>query len=132
LNEGGQGVLGKLGSGLKEMSITDKLLLAKTGVDVVGGLTAPTEKEKAEAQKTHVGAFYGRTADGSGGGVVDIGSGGAQTVFTPQTPQPAPTAQALFNQRTSLATNPEGKVFDPRRAATKPLDLFQGLQPAGA
>ncbi len=116
-----QGLLGSL----KDMSVTDKLLLAKTGVDVVGGFTAPTEKEKAEAQKTFVGSFYGRNADGSGGGVVDIQSGTAAPVFTPEAAKPAPTAQQLFEERTSVATNPEGKVFDPKRAATQPLDLFQ-------
>jgi|GEM_PF-4245551 len=110
---------------LSGLSVADKLLLAKTGTDLVGGFTAPTVKEKAEAEKTFVGSFYGRNADGSGGGVVDIGSGGAQPVFTPERPAPAPSAQALFDQRTNLATNPEGKVFDPRAAATRPNDLFQ-------
>jgi len=119
------GLLANVGTALKNTSFTDKLLLAKTGTDLVGGFTAPTVQEKAEAEKTFVGSFYGRNADGSGGGVVDIGSGGAQPVFTPERPAPAPSAQALFDQRTNLATNPEGKVFDPRAAATRPNDLFQ-------
>ncbi len=52
------------------MSLTDKLLLAKVGTDVAGGLfgQSPEEEYAAqfEEQKRWRGAFYGVNADGSG------------------------------------------------------------------
>lgn len=46
----------------KDMSFSDKLLLAKAGVDVVAAATAPSPEEEAAAAAKWQGAFYGRTA----------------------------------------------------------------------
>lgn len=49
------------------MSLGEKFLIASTVSSTLGGLTAPSPKEIAEAQKRWSGAFYGVNADGSGG-----------------------------------------------------------------
>lgn len=57
------GLLAKAKGAISGLSFTDKLLLAKTGVDVITGLTAPTPEQEAAAAKKWQGSFYGQTAD---------------------------------------------------------------------
>ncbi len=56
-------------SGIKAMSLTDKLLLTKVGADVGGALFGPSEQEIAELEaiesKKFRGAYYGMDAAGN-------------------------------------------------------------------
>lgn len=49
-----------------KMTLAEKFLLASTASNVLGGLTAPSPRDIAEAQKTWVGAFYGVGPGGGG------------------------------------------------------------------
>lgn len=55
-------MLDKAKGAWKDMSFTDKLLLAKAGVDVVAAASAPSPEEEAAAAAKWQGAFYGKTA----------------------------------------------------------------------
>jgi hypothetical protein len=46
------------------MTLSEKLLLASTGMQIAGGLLAPSPREIEEAQRTWVGAYYGTDAKG--------------------------------------------------------------------
>lgn len=112
------------------MSTIDKLLVAKVGADTIGGLTAPTQKETAEAQSRHYGSFYGRGRDGEGGGInapeAQVNPADLFQPVLPQqsAPQPAsiqpgsvpmsrqpvpaqPTTASLAQESRSLALTPE-------------------------
>jgi hypothetical protein len=79
------------------MSLTNKLLLAKTGTDLVGGLFGPDAKEVAEAEALAAakfrGAYYGMEADGTGAGTPAPSRQGVPTTAAPAA-LPAPQ-QAL-------------------------------------
>lgn len=57
------GLIDKAKGAWKDMSFSDKLLLAKTGVDVVSAATAPSPEEEAARNAKWQGAYYGKTAD---------------------------------------------------------------------
>lgn len=56
-------MLDKAKGAWKDMSFSDKLLLAKAGVDVATAVTAPSPEEEAAAAAKWQGAYYGMTAD---------------------------------------------------------------------
>jgi hypothetical protein len=57
-----QGLWAKTKGAVSDLSFADKLILAKTGVDVVAGLTAPSAEDEAAAAAKWQGSFYGMTA----------------------------------------------------------------------
>jgi hypothetical protein len=83
------GILDKAKAGWKEMSFSDKLLLAKAGVDVVAATTAPSPEEEAAAARKWQGAFYGRT-ESEADQFMKSGGGGTQFVNQQTAPQPIP------------------------------------------
>lgn len=99
-----QGTFGKAVSavknGLKDLSFADKLLLAKSGVDLVAGLTAPSEADLLKESKKWQGAFYGTEADGSGGpapveGAVQKATQVARNGVSPDSPAPKSPRELL-------------------------------------
>lgn len=64
------------------LSLTDKLLLASVGTNLVGGLTAPTPKDIAAARAKFYGSFYGTDESGKQTGAPNLAfpnPGGAGT-----------------------------------------------------
>lgn len=54
------------------LSLTDKLLLASVGTNLVGGLTAPTPKDIAAARAKFYGSFYGTDETGKQTGAPNL------------------------------------------------------------
>jgi hypothetical protein len=82
------GMLDKAKGAWKDMSFTDKLLLAKAGVDVAAAVTAPSPEEEAAAAAKWQGAYYGMTADEAA-----KAQGKTQFVTQQTTPQKPPATQ---------------------------------------
>lgn len=117
-------MLAKASAALGEMSLTDKLLLGKVGVDTVAGLTAPTMDSKAKAAKEWRGSFYGREDDGSGGG-----AHGSQALFGEASrPQSGlavrPTPVATGAERMAQAPQVDQLTGQQRTAATRPQSML--------
>jgi hypothetical protein len=88
------GILDKAKGAWKDMSFTDKLLLAKAGVDVVSTLTGPSPEEEAALAAKWQGAFYGKTAEEaeaslrSGSGTQFVNQQTSQATAKPPATQP--------------------------------------------
>lgn len=108
------GLIDKAKAGWKEMSFSDKLLLAKAGVDIGSAVAAPSPEEEAALAKKWQGAFYGATASEAEGMV-----GKTQFVTQQTAPQqrPGATAGGKVGQRDIVGgsgpgtpTAPEGQA----------------------
>lgn len=129
------GVAGSTGGGfLAGMTTAEKLALGATVANGASGLMAPTPDEEAEAAAKFRGAFYGRYADGSGGGSYRPIDTSQTTVndsspFQIERPAPAPTPEALFKSNESLAIDPGQTAQDSRQVAIDPrsagVNLFE-------
>jgi len=89
------GGLKKAAASIGEMSFTDKLIMAKVGTDVAGGLFGPTPQEEAEAlaieNAKFRGAFYGMEA-GQVTSEPSVFNEAPQAPQAPQLPRPSPQA----------------------------------------
>lgn len=63
---GAGGGVAAAAAGAGKMTLAEKFLVASTVSNVASGLTAPSQRDIAEAQKKWVGAFYGVDAAGKG------------------------------------------------------------------
>ena len=116
------------------MSLADKFLLAKTGVDVLGATLGPSEKQvaqvEAEAQARFYGAYYGTERDGTrvapvspvapGGQSQSAASEPTQTsTLTSQLgPQPQESQQLFESPQPQAA--PQGALFPDQESVPTP------------
>lgn len=124
------GMIEKAKAGWKEMSFSDKLLLAKAGVDVATAVTGPSAEEEAALAAKWQGAYYGMTADEA------AKAQGKTQYVTQQTqaqPKPAATAGGKVGQRDIVGSGgtgqppPEGQQSGQALPPTQ-LTQFQSTQ----
>lgn len=100
----------------KDMSFADKLLLAKSGVDVVSAATGPSPEEEAAAAAKWQGAFYGFDAKGADQFVKQQGQ--ATKVQQPTAP----------GQARQIVPGAEGPPAGSEQSSVNPMQNQQRMQ----
>lgn len=119
------------------LSLTDKLLLAKTGTDLAGAVFGPTPEEeweaKAAAEGKWQGAFYGMDSEGGGAYSGAPMADPRDRYFGGPGAGPATTQQEMVRQPTQQTPTQRTPTQPGSQPGSQPLsqmaagaDLFQG------